>query len=122
MLTQYMNRVHEGFYPLRGNKLRLSVSKKAISDFRKLGSSKKNIADLLLYYVECGVEFTDEYRIDDDNFYTSIENTYEASLKLMHKEAGVIHPFNSIPRLKPGAMETAKRETDIVNMLALLAF
>ena len=39
----------------------------------------------MLYYVECGVEFTNDYGDIDENFYISIENTYEKALKLMKK-------------------------------------
>lgn len=66
--------------------MRLSISRKAINDFKKLGPSKENIADLLLYYVEGGVELTNEFGDIDENFYTSIENAYETSLELMNKE------------------------------------
>ncbi len=94
ILEQYKDKVREGFYPKRGNRLRLSISKKAITDFKKLKTSKESIADLLLYYVECGVELTNEYGDIDDNFYTSIENNYETSLKLMSKE-GILSKFKA---------------------------
>ena len=92
ILEQYREIVREGFYPKRGDRLRLSISRKAINDFKKLGTSKESVVDLLLYYVECGVELTNEFGDIDDNFYTSIGNTYETSLELMRKE-GILNKF-----------------------------
>jgi hypothetical protein len=39
-----------------------------------------------LYYVECGVEFTNDFGDINENFYISIENAYETSLKLIDEE------------------------------------
>jgi hypothetical protein len=86
ILKQYKEKVREGFYPKRGDRLRLSISRKAINDFKKLGTSRDSLADLLLYYVECGVELTNEYGDIDENFYISIENTYGTVLELMSEE------------------------------------
>jgi len=86
ILNQYKEKVKEGFYSKRGDRLRLSISRKAINDFKKLGTSKESLTDLLLYYVECGVELTNDLGDIDDSFYTSIENAYEAALELMYKE------------------------------------
>ena len=61
ILEQYKERVTEGFFPKRGYRLKLSISRKAISDFKKLGASQEGLVDLLLHYVECGVEFTNTY-------------------------------------------------------------
>lgn len=41
---------------------------------------------MLLYYVECGVEFTNEFGDIDESFYTSVENTYNTALDLMANE------------------------------------
>ncbi|MFP4459111.1 MAG: DUF6155 family protein [Candidatus Zixiibacteriota bacterium] len=94
ILEQYKEKVREGFFPKRGYRLRLSISRKAINSFKKLGTSKESLADLLLFYVECGVEFTNEFGDIYENFYTSIENTYEKSLNLMAKE-GILDKFEN---------------------------
>ncbi len=86
ILNQYKEKVREGFYPKRGDRLRLSISRKAINDFKKLGTSRSCLSDLLLYYVEFGVELTNEYGDIDENFYMSVEDTYGAALELMSKE------------------------------------
>ncbi len=94
ILEQYKEKVREGVYPKRGDRLSLSISRKAINDFKKLGTSKASVADLLLYYVECGVEFTNEFGDIDEHFYNSIEKAYGTSLELMEKE-GVLSNFKN---------------------------
>lgn len=86
ILEQYKGKVREGFYPKRGFAIKLSISRKAINDFKKLGTSKENLADLLLYYVECGVELTNEFGDIDESFYSSIENTFAQALEIIDKE------------------------------------
>lgn len=92
ILEEYKEKVREGFYPKRGFDLKLSISRKAINDFKKLGTSKESIVDVLLYYVECGVELTNEFGDIDENFYSSIENTYAKALDISKKE-GILEKF-----------------------------
>ena len=92
LLEQYKEKVTEGFFPKRGYQLKLSISRKAINDFKKLGTSAESLADLLLHFVENGVEFTNEYGDIDENFYTSIENTYSNALDLIDKN-GLLDKF-----------------------------
>jgi len=94
ILEQYKDKVREGFYPKRGYQLKLSVSRKAINDFKRLGTSSEGLADLLLYYVECGVEFTNDFGDIDENFYTSVENTYASAIELMERE-GILDKFKN---------------------------
>ncbi len=92
ILEQYKEKVREGFYPKRGFALKLSISRKAINDFKKLGTSNESLADLLLYFVECGVELTIEFGDIDENFYSSVENTFARALEVMEKE-GILAKF-----------------------------
>jgi len=87
LLERYKSKVREGFYPKRGYQLKLSTSRKAINDFKKLGTSQESLADLMLFFVECGVEFTNDFGDIDENFYTSIENTYAKAIELINKES-----------------------------------
>ncbi|MCG8307181.1 MAG: DUF6155 family protein [Cytophagales bacterium] len=86
ILNRYKERVQEGFYPKRGDQLKLSISRKAISDFKKLGTSAGVLADLMLFYVECGVEFTNDFGDINESFYISIETTFAKTLKSISKE------------------------------------
>ncbi len=86
LFLKYSDKVYEAFYPKRGNRLKLSDGKKAISDFRKLETSKELLAELMLYYVETGVKFTREYGDIDEPFYNSVASVYSNALTLMSKE------------------------------------
>jgi len=94
LLKQYKEMVTEGFFPKRGYQLKLSISRKAINDFKKFETSPVSVADLLLHYVEKGVEFTNAYGDIDENFYTSLENTYSTALELISKN-GLLDKFKS---------------------------
>jgi len=84
--AKYRDKVYEAFYPKRGDRLKLSDGKKAISDFKNLEASRELLADLMLVYVETGVEFTNEYGDIDEPFYNSIASVYSQALTLMKKE------------------------------------
>ena len=86
LFDKYRNKVFEAFYPKRGYDFKLKEGKKAISEFKKLRPSSLLIADLMLFYVETGVKFTNEFGDISESFYSSLETTYGAALKLMEKE------------------------------------
>jgi hypothetical protein len=86
LFEKYRNKVFEAFYPKRGYNYKLKDGKQAISDFKKLEPSSDLLADLMLFYVETGVKFTNEFGDIDEGFYSSMETTYLAALTLMRKE------------------------------------
>jgi len=75
-------------------KARLSVGKKAISDFRKLTNDQELISDLMLTYVESVSWFNTEFGPDREAFYTSPENMFEKALKLL-EESGLLGKYHS---------------------------
>lgn len=85
VLKIHKQKVREAFYPKRGFGFKLTIGKKAISDYRKLNPSSDSLIDLLLCYVESGVEFTNDYGDIDERFYLSIEGVYYNALKLIDK-------------------------------------
>lgn len=84
--AKYREKVSEAFFPIVGYDWSLKAGKKAISDFKKFGPSPELIADLMLFYTETGIEFTNKYGGVDEGFYYSLTSTYNASLKLLKKE------------------------------------
>ena len=66
-------KIHDAFF---GRQLSLKNARAVISDFRKASQNKESIADLMLYYVECGVEFTNLYGDIDERFYSSLESMF----------------------------------------------
>jgi hypothetical protein len=86
VIEQYKEVVKNEFYPKRGEgKLRLAIAKKAISDFKKIATSQESVINIMLFYVEQGVRFTDEYGDINERFYISMETVFEEALKLMVK-------------------------------------
>jgi len=86
LFEKYKTKVYEAFFPKRGYGYNLKQGKQAISDFKKLGPSEDLVADLMLFYVETGVEFTNDFGDIDATFYSSLESTFSAALKIMKKE------------------------------------
>lgn len=86
LFEKYRDKVFEAFYPKRGYNYKLKDGKQAISDFKKIGSSADLLADLMLFYVETGVKFTNDLGDINETFYKSLATTFVDSLTLMRKE------------------------------------
>ena len=87
MVEQYKKKIKHEFFPDRGlGHARLSIAKKTIADYKKITSRSEDIVDLMLFYVEQGVEFTLEYGDIDEPFYNSMESMYVNALQLIKKE------------------------------------
>ncbi|MGD9162862.1 MAG: DUF6155 family protein [Desulfobacteraceae bacterium] len=96
VLQKYKAIIEHEFFPVSESKdppARLSVARKAITDYKKLTSSKANIADIMVFYVETGVRFTNEYGDINEAFYISMENMYEKALTFIANN-GLTDIFN----------------------------
>ncbi len=81
-LEEYKKIILDEFYPSRGEpKFRFSICRKAISDFKKLKSHPACVADLMLYYIEVGVNFTAECGDMWEQYYTTLETNFEKALE-----------------------------------------
>jgi hypothetical protein len=83
---KYKDKIFYAFYPLRGNTLKIRQAKQALTDFKKHGVSAELNADLLLFYVQTGVDFTNDFGDIDEAFYNSIGSVYVQALKFMRTE------------------------------------
>jgi hypothetical protein len=71
-------KIEDEFFPDRGMpELRLSVAKKAITDFKNTTGDSIKAADLMLFYVEMGTKFTSSYGDIDMKFYNSMVSMYD---------------------------------------------
>ena len=85
-LEKYKAIIKKEFFPVRGHgKCRLAVAKKAVSDYTKIARDPSMAADIMVYYVEMGADFTDEYGDIYEAFYTSIENMFEDAIEFINK-------------------------------------
>ena len=86
LFEKYRDKVFEAFYPKRGYKYDPKGGKQAIIDFKKLGTSSDLLSDLMLFYVETGIKFTNDFGDINEQFYKSLATTFVDSLTLMKKE------------------------------------
>ena len=86
LLEEAKKKVRKEFFPTRGfGRLSLSSAKEAISSFGKICSDVSMVIDLELYYVECGVEFTNTYGDINESFYSSMERMYWVVIEKLNK-------------------------------------
>ena len=87
LLQKYKKIVKNEFFPDRGfGKLRYAILKKAVSDFVKVSKIPTNFAELMVFYVELGVEFTNTFGDIDEKFYNNILMMYDKALNYVSKE------------------------------------
>ncbi len=71
-------KIENKFFPDRGfGKLRLAEAKKEITAFKKATNDEKRTVDLMLFYVEQGVEFTNSFGDINEGFYVSLVRMFD---------------------------------------------
>lgn len=94
-LKEYKAIILNEFFPKRGDgKCRFSVCRKAISDFRKLHPSPKNLADLMLYLIENACKIANSWGDLWESFYDSTETNFIATMKFITKN-GLLPKFQN---------------------------
>ena len=84
ILIKHKEIIEHEFFPINGyGRARLAVAKKAITEFRKLIKDAELIADLMIFYVETGVQYTDCYGDINESFYLSMEGMYERAVNFI---------------------------------------
>jgi len=84
VLNKHKDVVENEFFPKKGfGKVRLSVARKSITEFKKLSQDKIQLAELMVFYVEMGVKFTNCYGDIDEPFYLSMESMYDEVVKFI---------------------------------------
>jgi len=82
LLNQYKAVIRQEFFPSRGyGEARLSVARKAVNDYKKVSDSREGLIDLMLFYVEMGVKYTNQYGDINESFYSSMERMYDRATK-----------------------------------------
>ena len=78
LFNQARKKIENEFFPDRGHgKLRLAEAKKEIAAFKKVTNDEKRTVDLMLFYVEQGVEFTSAYGDISEGFYSSMVKMFD---------------------------------------------
>ena len=80
--VKYKKQIILEFFPYKGfGRLRYSVMRKALKNFKDISVNHKLIAELMMIHVEKGVEFTNAYGDIDDRFYDNIAGMYAKVLR-----------------------------------------
>ena len=88
LLDKYKKIINDEYFPKRGmGKFRAAVVRKAINDFKKIAKSPENVVELMFFHVSVGVNFTNQYGDITENFYISLETSFEQALKYCKKHA-----------------------------------
>lgn len=99
-LNNYKQVISEAVYPdvYKNKPIRLSVGKKAISDYRKATGDDLGMLELMVHYLEQGNDFTAEYGDTDEQFYDSLCSMLDRVLDMLADQN--MHMKNEyIPRL-----------------------
>ena len=81
LVTECKKKIHTSFF---GSRLSLKNARTVISDFKKVSKNQENVAELMLHYVECGVEYTVMYGDIDEAFYYSIESIFSDFVRALN--------------------------------------
>lgn len=106
-LEEAKKKVRDQFFTKRGyGRLNLTTAKSAITAFKKICSDPAKVIDLQLYYVECGIEFTNDLGDINGSFYNSMAGMYETAVKSLIKteDLELIKRFR--PRLQQAVDDT----------------
>jgi len=87
-LEPYRGIISESLYPdvYKNKPIRLSVGKKAISDYFKATKDKIGQLELMVHYLETGNQFTVDLGDIDEQFYSSLESMFDRILSVLIKQ------------------------------------
>lgn len=87
-LEPYRGIISESLYPdvYKNKPIRLSVGKKAISDYFKATKDKIGQLELMVHYLETGNQFTVDFGDIDEQFYSSLESMFDYILSVLIKQ------------------------------------
>jgi len=87
--------------------VKLSLARKAISDYRKAIGDPHGLAELMLFYVECGVNFTLEFGDIDEPFYDSVARMFSDAMAMLNRcDQDVVDEL--LPRFASAVYSTAE--------------
>ena len=94
-LAHYKNKIKNFIFQ---EKINLKEAKKAISDFKKLSNEPRYILEIMLFYVEMGVQLGEESGDIYESFYDSMETMFGSIIKILNNNSSYIDEFK--PKLK----------------------
>ena len=77
--------IEEALFPdvMSNDDVEIAVAKKAIANYGKAVGDPKGMLELMVYFVECGANFSLDTGYGDEQFFESLERMYEKAIKLL---------------------------------------
>lgn len=82
-LNPYIEIVESALVPDRNGSIKIAKAKKAISDYTKAVGDPEGILELMLIFVESGIESTSDFCDSCADYYPPLELMYEKALRLV---------------------------------------
>ena len=97
--------IRKEFFPTRGisEKPSLAKCRKVISDFQKLKTEPTYVADLMLFYIEQGCEYTVTFSDMWEQYYITLENNFDKAMKFIFMHGLLIQYYERIEKLLENA-------------------
>jgi hypothetical protein len=67
---------------IKNQDISVAKAKKAIADYRKAIGQPEGLAELMVYFCECAVGFSNEYGFGDDSYFDALVRMFEQALKI----------------------------------------
>ncbi len=78
----YRDLIYEGFFPSRKHSQpNFELSKEALENYQNIAESPSELVEMMLYYVEIGSDFINEFDGIDEDTCMDLEDTFEEVLK-----------------------------------------
>lgn len=103
LIADCKKKIHAAFF---GSRLSLKNARTVISDFKKVSKSRENVAELMLHYVECGVEYTSMYGDIDEASYYSIESMFADFVRALNNLDSETYYQRNAERIKEMCLST----------------
>jgi hypothetical protein len=86
----YRRRVEEAISPdpLSRRDISIAGARQAVREYEKAVRDPLQVADLMLYYVECGTWFATEFGYDDERFFASLIRMFGEMLRKLDQVDG----------------------------------
>lgn len=85
-------KIYKLFNQSFGEDPRLREARSEVNGFKKLSPPEESLADVMLHYVECGVEFTNNYGDINEPFYDSVAGMFYDACAFI-KKSGLRNKF-----------------------------
>ena len=73
---------------VRAGDISVSKAKKAISDYKKAIGQPEGVAELMVFYCEQAADFSDEFGLQDDGYFSALVRMFEQALKFASTTPG----------------------------------